>query len=120
MVNIGGSHSSAGGSACGGLVYRSNGSFVHNFYYKLGAGNALWAELWGLRLGIKLAKQIGLSWVIFEMDSQVVVDLIKSGGSTLAYLSPLLQEQEVISLLCEPCWQASVTHVYLEANWCAE
>lgn len=48
-VNIDCSHSKEGGSTCAGLVRRLNGSFVRGFYCKLGAENALWAELWGLR-----------------------------------------------------------------------
>lgn len=113
-VNIDGSHSSVGGSACGGLVRRSNRSFVQGFFCKLGSGNAFWAELWGLRLGLNLARQLGLSWVIFELDLKVVVDMIHSGGSSLAYLNPLMQE--ITSLLRDPGWRVSVQHVYHEAN----
>lgn len=44
---------------------RSDGSFVCGFSCKLGAGNALWTDLWGICFGMRLACQIGLSWVIF-------------------------------------------------------
>lgn len=47
--NIDGSHlRSAGSSACGGLVRDSDGRFVKGFYCRVGSGNAIWAELWGL------------------------------------------------------------------------
>lgn len=87
---------------------------MQGFYSKLGLRNALWAELWGLHLGIKLARQLGLSWVIFKLDSKVVVDLINSGGSCLAYLQPL--KQDILSLLRDPTWRTSVVHTYREGN----
>lgn len=113
-VNIDGSHSNMGGSACGGFVRKSNGSFVHGFYCMLGSRNALWFEFWGMHLGIKLARQIVLSWVIFEFDSKVVVDMINSWGSHLAYLNTLTKE--IISLLRNPIWGTSIVHTYKEGN----
>lgn len=60
-VNTNGSHSMEGSSAYGGLIQQSNGSFLHRFTCRLGAGNALWAELWDVCLGMHLARQLGLS-----------------------------------------------------------
>lgn len=82
------------------------------------SGNAIWAELWGLRRGIDLAKQLNLSWVIFELDSKVVVDMVKAGGSAVVYLNPLIQE--IGALLNHPCWRVSFVHAYREANRCAD
>lgn len=48
----------------------------------------------------------------------MVVDMVISSGSFLAYLNSLLQE--VVSLLREPCWRADIVHAYREANRCAD
>lgn len=111
-VNIDGSHSNLGGSAWGAGTQIV--SFVQGIYCKLGTKNAIWAELWELQLGINLAHQIGLSQVIFELHSKVVVDMINSGGSHLAYLNMLTQE--IISLLRDPSWRTSIVHTYKEGN----
>lgn len=67
-----------------------------------------------MHLGIKLARQLGLHWVIFELDSKVVVDMINSGSSRLAYLNPLTQD--ILSLLRDLSWCTSVVHTYREGN----
>lgn len=55
-VNVDGSHHrSSGSSACGGLIRDSNGTLIRGFYCKVGSTNAIWAQMWALRLGIKLA-----------------------------------------------------------------
>lgn len=82
------------------------------------SGNALLAELWGLRLGIQMAMELNLSRVIFEMDSAVVVQMVKAGGTAFACYRPLLQE--IFSLLNLQDWSVSVVHVFREANCCAD
>lgn len=115
-VNIDGSHITGGGSAYGGLIKHGEGSFVHGFFCKLGSSNALWAELWGLRLGIKLASQLNLNWIVFELDSKVYVDMVNSCGSFNALLQLLMQE--ILLLLQRPCWRMAAIHTYWEANRC--
>jgi hypothetical protein len=65
-----------------------------------------------------MANQLNIRNVIFEMDSLVVVNMVNSGSTPNAFLQPLLQE--VISLLHRPGWRTSVSHVYREANRCAD
>lgn len=106
-INVDGSHlRNSGSSACGGLVRDSNGRFVQGFFCKIGLGNALWAELWGIRLGIKLAKHLNLNHVDFELDSKVVTHLIKTGNTVNVHLQPLLQN--IIQLLQHPDWSTTV------------
>lgn len=50
----------------GGLISKKN----------LGACNAVWAKAWGLYLGVKLARNMELSSVVFELDSQVIVNCV--------------------------------------------
>lgn len=43
-------------------------------------------ELWGLWLGIKLARELLLSSVTFELHSHIVVNLVHKGSTTIASL----------------------------------
>lgn len=68
-VNADGSYVQITGStACGGLLRDDQGRFVHGFYCKLVSASVIWAKLWALRLGIKLAQHLNLKWVMFELD----------------------------------------------------
>lgn len=75
-------------------------------------------RLWALRLGIRTALDLQLPWVIFKMDSKVIVEMVHSRCTKNNFLKPLLHE--VISLLQLPFWRTSLLHVYREANKCAD
>lgn len=74
--------------------------------------------MWGLLLGVRLARSLALRRVVFEMDSLAIVQMVKNGFSTIPFLQPLLAE--VLHLLRLSDWETSVTHVYREANRCAD
>lgn len=105
-------------AACGELVRTSLDTFIKGFFCNLGPCNSIRAELWALRLAIKLARNLSLSPMQFELDSQVVVHMIRMGNSHNKFLQPLLLE--VIELLNKSDWRTSVTHVFREANRCAD
>jgi ribonuclease HI len=118
-VNVDGSFNTISGStACGGLIRNQHGIFLKGFYSKIGSSNAIWAEMWALRIGIRIAQNMSLPKVVFEMDSKVIVNMVTSRHTNNAYLSPLLGE--IIDLLQHPNWETSITHVYREANRCAD
>lgn len=78
-----------GSSVCG---------FVKGFCCRIRSANAIWAELWALRLRIKLSRKLKLERVVaFELDSATVVHMVHVGTTRNAFLKPLLQE--VIMLL---------------------
>lgn len=101
---------SLGLAACGGLARDSSGKFIRGFFCNLGPCNSVWAELWALRLGIKLARSINCDGVIFEMDSLIVVNMVHSGSCHSQFLRPLLME--VLDELHRNDWVASVSHVF--------
>lgn len=78
----------------------------------------MWAELWALRLGIRLAREMWLPRVIFEMDSLVVVNMVREGSTKVAHLRPLLHE--IVDVLKQNDWQINMEHVHREANHCAD
>lgn len=64
---------------------------------------------WALRLGVRLARELHLSRVIFEMDSLVVVSMINDGKTKITHLRPLLQD--IVDMLQHLDWQVKVAHV---------
>lgn len=75
-----------------GLIRDSNGNLVKSFYNKVGSCNIVWAKLWVLRLGIRMAQDLDLLGVVFEMDSKVIVDMVQYRFTHISFLKPLLQE----------------------------
>lgn len=116
-LNTDGSHIN-GLSACGGLLRNSLGNFIQGFYCNLGAATSVAAELWGLVLGLRTTRSLGITTLEVEMDSSVVVNMVQLRKFQCSFLRPLLEEAVV------PCssniWSCSITHVFREANSCAD
>lgn len=118
-VNVDGSfRSSSGMAACGGLIYDSHGVLITGFSCNLGACTSVWAEAWSLYLGMKLARTLGFSTVVFEMDSQTIVNCVNLRRFVNAFLSPIFQE--IWHLLSSPDWDVRVVHIFQEANRVAD
>jgi hypothetical protein len=83
----------------------------------LGCSNAIYAEMRALLLGIKLARNMELTQVIFETDSLFMMTAIIRRSTSISYLKCLLEE--VLNLLYLPDWKASVSHCFREAYCCA-
>lgn len=76
------------------------------------------AELWGLTLGLRLARQHGVTCLLVELDSRTVLSMISSRRSHCLHLKPVLDE--ALSLIQQPDWTCSVSHIFCEANLCAD
>lgn len=101
-----------------GLCRDASGAFLRGFC-KPGPGNALHAEMnAALLIGMKLVRYMGLMQVIFEVDSSVVVDLIKKKFSSFPPIKPLIEE--ALYFLRSPDWTASIASTSREANSCAD
>ena len=74
------------------------------------------AELWALRDGLLLAKEMGLSNLIIELDALSVVLLINNNTINLL-MEPLLTDCR--NLLSE-IPNKQIVHIYREANQCAD
>jgi ribonuclease HI len=79
--------------------------------------SAFVAELWGVYEGLKLVYRLGFKNVELEVDSEAVVGVIKS-GCTMSYGGSTLLKR--IWKLLEKDWKVEISHVYREANNCAD
>jgi hypothetical protein len=63
-------------SGCGGLLRNSYGICVSSFARKIGSCDALHAEMWGMYIGMDLARRQGITHLQVESDSKVLVDMV--------------------------------------------
>ena len=108
-----GSIGKAGG---GGVIRDHNGHWLKGFARPIGDSNSCMAELWALRDGLLLAKEMGLSNLIIELDALSVVLLINNNTINLV-MEPLLTDCR--NLLSE-IPNKQIVHIYREANQCAD
>lgn len=78
---------------------------------------AFHAECWALRIGLQIARGLGIRKLQVEIDSAVLVHMVTGGALSTGPLSDLLRS---IKELCERDWELSFHHVYREANFCAD
>lgn len=116
-LNTDGSHSH-GLSACGGLLCNSLGQFVRGFHCNLGTATSVAAELWGLVMGLRMARMVEAPSVLVELDSRVVVNMVQAWRAHCSHLQPLLDE--ALELMSSASWSCSISHVLREANSCAD
>ena len=101
----------------GGLIRNDKGEWVKGFARAIGSTTSVAAELWALRDGIRLCITLKLPAVEIELDSKLVVDLMKKE----------LDHPNGIDILVADCRkflkdipQVRIRHCYREANKCVD
>ncbi len=62
----------------GKLLRDHNGNWIRGFSRNIGITNFSVAEMWGLRDGLLLARNLNIQKLLVEIDAKVVEDLLKS------------------------------------------
>ena len=100
--------------AGGGGVLRSNdGEWVAGFTRKLRNMSSTIAELWALKDGLHVARQLGIDNICIEMDADFIVHLVSNPSVVNLMLEPLLTDYRN---LIKTFPNHTVTHVFREAN----
>ena len=107
---------STGRAGGGGVIRNHEGQWLKGYARPLGSSNSCMAELWALRDGLLLAKEMGLNNLIIEMDALSVVLLMNNNSANLL-MEPLLTDCR--NLLSE-IPNKQIFHIYREANQCAD
>ena len=100
----------------GGLIRDHDGAWLKGFARGLGFTSSALAELWALRDGLLLAKEMGIQQLIIELDALSIVILMNNETENLL-MEPLLSDCR--SLLKE-IPNKRVIHAFQEANQCAD
>ena len=100
----------------GGLIRDHDGSWIKGYARGLGHTNSIMAELWALRDGLVLAKEMGLTNLIIELDALSVV-ILMNNDSEIFLMEPLLTDyRNLLKEILNKC----MIHTYREANQCAD
>lgn len=91
---------------------------MRGFHCNLGSASVVLAELRGLTLGFHLARSMTIASILVELDSQVIVHMIRTWRTHCAHLQPLLAE--ALGLMEAQDWHCSISHIFREANFCAD
>lgn len=98
------------GKAGGGVLIRDHqGNWVRGYARSLDNTSNSIAELWALRDGLDIAKELGIDNLIVEMDALSIV-MLMSNNSTNLLMEPLLDAIPYKRLV----------HTFNEANQCAD
>nr|POE67385.1 putative ribonuclease h protein [Quercus suber] len=95
------------GKAGGGDLIRDHqGKWIKGFMRRIGLATSITTELWALRDGLMLAKQIGITHLVVEMDAKVIVDLVQSNKAPNNSYSSLVND----------CRSDNASNDHLESN----
>jgi ribonuclease HI len=104
-------------AGCGGIVRNDTGNWVEGFAKALGDTTAYMAELWGVFEGLKLAKRRGVTKLDLRIDSEVIVKSLQARKNGSAMGCTLMKK---IYKVLEDFQEVRITHVFREANRCAD
>jgi len=90
--------------------------WIKGYNQALGTINSFMAELWALKNGLIIAKDLGLNNLIVELDALSVVHMISSDNANLL-MEPLLSDCRSLYKAIPNKW---IQHVYREVNQCAD
>ena len=100
----------------GGLIRDHDGSWVKGYARGLGHTNSIMIELWALRDGLVLAKEMRLNNLIIKLDALSVVILMNNGYENLLIKSLLTDCRNLLKEIPNKC----MIHTYREANQCVD
>lgn len=83
----------------------------------IGSVSSFVAELWGLREGLRLCLSLNIQRIQIEMDSAVIVNILKDRRQASQALSVLMMD---CHCLLQQFATYSITHVFREGNAVAD
>ena len=112
-LNSDGSAINNPGKAGGGGLFRDHeGNWVKGYVGGIGHTNSFMVELWALRNGLNIVREMGVSNLIIELDVLSIVLLMNNEAENIM-MEPLLSNCRSIS---KQIPNKHVLHVYREAN----
>ena len=105
---------STGKARGGGGIRNHEGVWLKRYARPIGSTDNCRAELWALRDGLVMAKEMGLNSLVIELDALSVVLLMTNNNANLL-MEPLLTDCK--NMLRE-IPNKQIVHAYCEANQC--
>lgn len=83
-------------AGAGGVIRDHNNTWIGGFGKSIGDTHGLLAELWAVKEGLMLAKQLNINNIIIELDAKVAMDLILGNAESKLFFTPLLLDCKAI------------------------
>ena len=116
-LNCGGAYKeSVDIAGCGGLIRDSNGQWLKGYVRKIGTCDALYAEMWGMYEGLRMARRQGFSQLV-ESDSKLLVDMVTENCKINGVVPVLIRR---IRDLIELPGEVQINHTLREGNRSAD
>lgn len=107
-----------GMASVGGLLRDPRGAWVGSFSRAICFTNSMAAELWGLRDGLVLAKNLNIRKLLIEIDAQTVINVLKLHSIHLNSTGPYSGLITDCRLLLQHFEKARIDHIHCEGNHC--
>ncbi|KAH9647730.1 putative ribonuclease H protein [Citrus sinensis] len=108
-LNSDGSSKRFGLSSAGGIIRDYSGKWIRGFGLNIGCCSITNLELWGLYQGLLIAWEIGIRWILLEVDSLCVTQFVASSSSPVNDCSQLVLP---IQDLLKREWHVEIKHIY--------
>lgn len=119
VLNTDGAARGSPSAAGGGAIIRNHcGTFLSAITLNFGSCHALRAEVLALLRGLELARNLHVSNLIVQLDSQTCVQAIHAGSSNVGGCTHLIKK--CVELLKKEDWRVKVIHIYREGNRAAD
>lgn len=118
VLNVDGSSlGNPGRSGFGGLLRRSDGTWIVGFAGSLGFSEILQAELMAILKGLSLAWDLGIRRLVCCSDSKMAIDIIEKACNLFHVYAVLIQN---IKDLLMKDWLVTLIHTWREGNAAAD
>ena len=103
----------------GGLIRDHNGMWIGSFSRNIGFTHSMAAELWGLRDGLLLAKNLNIKKLMIETDAQTITNVLNSRSVFPDSPHPYLNIINDCESLLQCFEEARIDNIHREGNHCA-
>lgn len=104
-------------ASAGGLIRNQHGNWICGFSVKIGVATSFIAECWGLREGLRMFKGLNLERVIIEMDTEIVINLMKDKNGDSDTRGTLIRDYKA---LVDNIRHVMFSHTLREGNKCVD
>ena len=104
-------------SGCGGAVRDEHGEWIAGFSRYIGTSSSIVAEMWALRDGLVLCKNLNIQCLVVELDANMIVNVLTKPDYANNIISPILDDCKQMLTQFQ---QVQIRHFFRQANCCAD
>lgn len=107
----------SGLACCGGVIRDAEGQWLRGFSKKIGTTTSFAAELWGLRIGLLICRNLNILGLVIELDAESIVNVLQKSSYAYNIISLILGD---CRLLISHMQRTQIKHCFRQANHCTD